>query len=1781
VRGRGAGSIYGNWSSPFSFTTIAANHAPTLTLTSTSGSSVPTGQLYTIVMRAADVDGNLTNVDVNWNDGTAVEHKTVSGSSQSVTFSRSFSTVRTINWSANAYDATLLASNTLTGSFNVTANAPTLTLTSTSGASVPTGQPYSITVSAADVNANLSNVDVNWNDGTAVERKFVSGSSASVTFTRTYSTARTINWSANAYDTTLLASNTLSGSFNVTPVNHAPTLTLTSTSGGSVPTGQLYTIVMSATDVDGNLTNVDVNWNDGTAVEHKTVSGSSQSVTFTRSFSTAQTINWSANAYDATLLASNTLTGSFNVTANAPTLTLTSTSGASVPTGQPYSITVSAADVNANLSNVDVNWNDGTAVEHKTVSGSSQSVTFTRSFSTVRTINWSANAYDTTLLASNTLTGSFNVTAVNHAPTLALTSTSGASVPTGQLYTIVMSASDVDGNLTNVDVNWNDGMAVEHKTVSGSQQSVTFTRSFSTVRTINWSANAYDTTLLASNTLTGSFNVTAVNHAPTLALTSSSGGSVPTGQLYTIVMSASDVDGNLTNVDVNWNDGTAVEHKTVSGSQQSVTFTRSFSTARSINWSANAYDTTLLASNPLFGSFSVSPPAPPTAMTQAATYISQTSFQMNGLINPNGVTTQGYFEWGTSPTLNSSIATSKVTIGFGTTDVPRNSTSNGKTCNTIYYYRMVAEPTGGSIIPGNILSVTTAACAASSCDIPALTVLTDRSLEFDEYAMANNGHSLIESRPGGGEIDSKIQCLREMLPAGSFEVTSQWRPAGYQHHFKELIDKYIGPPGLRVHNTLGCQALYLEVKDHYETHGLGTQICQFDGACPHPEGRAFDAAIPVAAQAGLANMAMQCNLYRPLRDSDGVHFELIKKPVIGSLSPTTSGPRNSPLVITINGPQLGSKFFEYSEVRWNGEPRPTTYISRSKLKVTIPASDLTTPGTFQIEVFNPNAIGSDGMSEPKNFVVASQNLPIDSSSTVTSPNQSGVSINASVIVKAKKELVDGNYRYTYQVINNAERPVSEVLIGMDDQANPILDFAPVGWNYLDGSVPNSSYSSPSGWEFALMTETETDSKTLIWAAPQSQNHIANGTGLSGFSILVPEDDVTYLGTFSAALDNGSTVTGNIELDVPTPTPTPTRTLTVASSNPSSGVSITVSPNDNNGQGGDNTPFARVYNNNTNMSLTAPSTAGGNTFQKWQLDGVDLQTSLLANFVMDANHTITAVYVPPCASAQMTSPTNSSNIQSTTTFAWNTGTNNAEYWLQVGTTVGGSNIYSASQLTGTTRTLSNLPSGPIYVRLSSRCSGTNAWSFNDYSYTGPTACAAAQMTNPMNGASILSTTTFTWNTGTNNAEYWLQVGTTVGGGNIYSASQLTGTTRTLSNLPSGPIYVRLSSRCSGTNAWSFNDYSYTGPAASCAAAQMTNPTNGASIAASTTFTWNTGTGNAEYWLQVGTTVGGSNIYSGSQLTGTSRTLSNLPSGPIYVRLSSRCASTNVWSFNDYSYTGPVASCTTAQMTSPANGASISSSTTFNWNTGTGNAEYWLQVGTTVGGGNIYSASQLTGTSRTLSNLPGGNLYVRLSSRCSATNSWSFNDYSYVGNDPRSQMLSPAGGAFLPSSNVTFTWTRGTGVSQNFLYVGNTPGSSEYFYDYITDGSTTVSGIPTDGRTIYVRLWSLPASGWTYLDYSYTACLNCGSNQLARITSPFNGTTFSSSAVTFNWNVGTGNSQYFLYVGNSQGSSEYLYSSISGGSSAVSGLPTDGRALWVRIWSFNGQWLYLDYVYKATG
>jgi Subtilase family len=107
-----------------------------------------------------------------------------------------------------------------------------------------------------------------------------------------------------------------------------------------------------------------------------------------------------------------------------------------------------------------------------------------------------------------------------------------------------------------------------------------------------------------------------------------------------------------------------------------------------------------------------------------------------------------------------------------------------------------------------------------------------------------------------------------------------------------------------------------------------------------------------------------------------------------------------------------------------------------------------------------------------------------------------------------------------------------------------------------------------------------------------------------------------------------------------------------------------------------------------------------------------------------------------------------------------------------------------------------------------------------------------------------------------------------------------------------------------------------------------------------------------------------------------------------------------------------------------------------------------------------------------------------------------------------ITSPTQGSTFTSASVTFTWDTGTGVTQYWLYVGRTVGGSDlYNQSQGTSRSVTVNGLPTDGSTVYVRLWSLIGSAWLFKDYTYYRAVDTN----FRYTGTFGGTSSASPIV----------------------------------------------------------------------
>jgi hypothetical protein len=87
--------------------------------------------------------------------------------------------------------------------------------------------------------------------------------------------------------------------------------------------------------------------------------------------------------------------------------------------------------------------------------------------------------------------------------------------------------------------------------------------------------------------------------------------------------------------------------------------------------------------------------------------------------------------------------------------------------------------------------------------------------------------------------------------------------------------------------------------------------------------------------------------------------------------------------------------------------------------------------------------------------------------------------------------------------------------------------------------------------------------------------------------------------------------------------------------------------------------------------------------------------------------------------------------------------------------------------------------------------------------------------------------------------------------------------------------------------------------------------------------------------------------------------------------------------------------------------------------------------------------------------------------------------------KAQIILPVPASVLSGPSVNFMWSAGVGAADYYLSVGTSVGAGDIFSQNTgLATSQVVSGIPTNGSLIYVRLWTLLGSTWQFNDYTYT-------------------------------------------------------------------------------------------------
>jgi len=280
----------------------------------------------------------------------------------------------------------------------------------------------------------------------------------------------------------------------------------------------------------------------------------------------------------------------------------------------------------------------------------------------------------------------------------------------------------------------------------------------------------------------------------------------------------------------------------------------------------------------------------------------------------------------------------------------------------------------------------------------------------------------------------------------------------------------------------------------------------------------------------------------------------------------------------------------------------------------------------------------------------------------------------------------------------------------------------------------------------------------------------------------------------------------------------------------------------------------------------------------------------------------------------------------------------------------------------------------------------------------------------------------------------------------------------------------------------------------------------------------------------------------------------------------------------------------QIDSPAEEGLLENGSILQWSAnGSEVDQYWVYAGSELAAADYLNTGDLGGAEQAvIYGLPATDapIYVRLWFKLSGSNRWDFIDSTFTGSADSAmvQITSPAADDVLSGAADTFTWdANGVPVDEWWFYVGTTEGGRQIFDSGSlgTETSIDVTGIPTNGNPVHVRLWyRFNNRRWDFIDAVYTAAtLNPPS-----ISSPIPSANISGNSATFTWVANeTDVAEWWLYLGSSEGGNQYYDSQSLGTALTVSatGLPEDGTTVYARLWHrpIGGTWSWVDAQYVS--
>jgi plastocyanin len=548
---------------------------------------------------ADDQDGNLQGtewyVDGEFDDET----QAISGSSDTATWSRTFDAEGTYTVESQVFDDERAYSSSV--DWQITVEDENVAPTASRDApqrevTIQLGDSVEFRVNADDQDGNLQGtewyVDGEFDD----ETQAISGAGDTATWSRTFDSAGTYTVEAQVFDDERGYSSPVDWRITVEDENSPPTASRDAPEREvTIQPGESIDFRINADDGDGNLQGTEWYVDDKFVDETRSISGSSDIATWSRTFESEGTYIIEGITFDGERAYSSPVEWQITVEGenSPPTASRESPdSEVTLQTGDSIDFRIDAEDLDGNLEGTEWYVDGALAEETQSISGSSAVATWSRTFDAAGTYVIEGVVFDGEREYSSSVEWTITVEGENTAPTASRRDPQReVTIQAGESVDFGISADDEDGNLRGTEWYVDGTLAEETQSISGSSDSVTWSRTFDSAGTYTVEAQVFDGERVYSSPVEWTITVEGENTAPTASRQEPQREvAIQTRESITFRIEADDPDGNLLGTEWYVDGDLAEETQSISGSSDTVTWSRTFDSAGTYIVEAQVFD---------------------------------------------------------------------------------------------------------------------------------------------------------------------------------------------------------------------------------------------------------------------------------------------------------------------------------------------------------------------------------------------------------------------------------------------------------------------------------------------------------------------------------------------------------------------------------------------------------------------------------------------------------------------------------------------------------------------------------------------------------------------------------------------------------------------------------------------------------------------------------------------------------------------------------------------------------------------------------------------------------------------------------------------------------------------------------------------------------------------------------------------------------------------------------------------------------------------------------------